>query len=261
MPMATETESTETTTEAKNASAETEVKSTETTQEKAETTQSKTFDPNTIAPEAKAYFEKQYEGYGKYKELSTEYENLLRSKEFQEWYQGLEQNKQEAPAKFEISDEDFVAALGDKNKFSQLVANLAERIANDKLGPQLEQTRREVIQARKTTELEQTIKQYPDFMELDNRGLVEPYLRKYPVLSFEDAYWLAKRHTMNEDIDKKARGLVEAKKNATVEKPGSSSGGRSHKVKAKTSLEAMEIAAEAYKAGRPIPEIEIESSK
>ena len=217
------------------------------------------FDPNTLAPEAKTYFEKQYEGHGKFKEMAQEYERLLRSTEFQQFYQGLRQPAQPAQApKFELSDEQFVGALGNKEQFLALVNHLAEKVAAEKLGPQLQQTRQEMELSKRTVEIERTIKEHPDFMELDKRGLIEPILRKYQNISFEDAYWLAKRNVFNEEVDKKARGIVAEKKGASVERPGNPPGGRSQRVHAKTRLEAMEIAAAAHREGREIPDIEID---
>lgn len=214
----------------------------------------KPFDPSSIAPEVKSHFEKQYDGYGKYKELASEYEQLLKTKEFREWYQGMQQPKPEV--KQEISDEEFVAALSDKSKFAQLVRAEAERVASEKFGPKLQQVEFQAAFATKKSELDQVVSKYPDFMDLDSRGLIEPYTREG--LSFERAYKLAKFDNLNEEVDRRARGLVDSKKAASVEKPGATSGAKSRKVKAKSSLEAMEIAAEAYKAGREAPEIDFE---
>src|SRR3990167_8577212 len=196
------------------------------------------FDPASLPAEAKAHFEKQYEGYDKFKSAATEYESLLRAPEFREWYQGLNKQKSEPAAKFEVTEDQFNAALSNKDQFTNLVNTLAERLVAEKIGPQLQQAQMQAQLANKTNELNHVISQNPDFMELDKRGLIEPVLRKYPGISYEDAYWLAKRNTINEDIDKKARGLVEAKKAASIEKPGPAAGTRSHRVKAKTSLEA-----------------------
>ena len=124
--------------------------------------------------------------------------------------------------------------------------------------PKLQETQQKLELSAKTNELNEVIAKNPDFMELDKRGLIEPYLRKYPGISFEDAYWLGKKSVMNEEIDRRARGLVDSKKAASVEKPGATNGAKSRKVKVKSKLEAMELAAEAYKAGREAPEIEIE---
>ena len=232
----------------------TEIPAAETAKEEAP----KAFDPNSLPAEAKAHFDKQYEGYGRYKEMASEYETLLKTNEFREWYQGQRQAPAKQPQKFEVSDEQFVGALSNKDQFTSLVNSLAEKLVNEKIGPQLQQAQMQAQLANKTNELDKVMGKYPDFMDLDKRGFIEPVLRKYPGISYEDAYWLGKRHTINEDIDKRARGLVESKKAASVEKPGPASGQRSHRVKAKTSLEAMEIAAEAYKAGREIPDFDFE---
>lgn len=222
--------------------------------------QPKAFDPQSLPPEAQEYFKKQYSDYDKHKSLASEYQRLIQHPLFQEWYHGLRnQSQKEAPKpqKLEITDDEFVGALSDKSKFLQLVEKAAEMRANQILGPQLQQTQFEVNLQKRTNEINVTASKYPDFMELDKKGLIEPILLKYPNLGIEDAYWLAKRHTINEEIDRKARGLVEKKKSASAERPGAS-GARSNKVVAKSTLEAMEIAANAFRAGKEVPEIEIE---
>lgn len=220
----------------------------------------KAFDPNSLPPEAKQHFDKQYEGYDKYKGMAQEYERLLKAPEFQQWYQGLRapQTKQPEPQKFELSNDDFVAALSDPKKFAELIDRRAEFIAQQKLAPQIQQTQWEVGLQKRTNELDRTMAKYPDFKDLDAKGLIEQAIMKYPNIGFEDAYWLAKRHTFNEEVDRRARGLVQTKKNASTERPGTSAGARSNRVTAKTTLEAMEIAAEAFRQGREVPDIDIE---
>lgn len=249
------------TTEGQTATAEAQTETPETPVETTQTETPKAFDPNSLPPEAKSHFEKQYEGYDKFKGMAQEYERLLKAPEFQQWYQGIRnpqaQPKQEAK-RFELSNEDFVAALSDPKKFSQTVYQLAEQIANEKLAPQIQQTQWEVGLQKRTNELDRTMAKYPDFKDLDSKGLIEQAIMKYPNIGFEDAYWLAKRHTFNDEVDRRARGLVQSKKNASTERPGTSAGARSNKVTAKTTLEAMEITAEAFRQGREIPDIDIE---
>ena len=216
----------------------------------------KPFDPASIAPEVKSHFEKQYDGFSKYKEMAAEYENLLRAPQFQEWYRGLNQPKTD---KFEVTDEQFVQALSNKDQFASLVNSLAEKVAKEKFGPQIEQVQMQANLANKSNELNRVLTKYPDFQEMvDQRGLLEGYIQKYPNLGFEEIYKLAKWDNFNTEVDKRARGLVDSKKAASVEKPGTTSGAKSRKVKAKSSLEAMEIAAEAFKAGREAPDIDFE---
>lgn len=236
---------------------------TETPQEApAETQETPTaFDPNTLPKEAVDHFSKQYEGHDNYKKMADEYGQLLRNQEFQDWYRGKTQPKTPDPEakKFELSDDEFVAALADKGKFTNLVTELAKKIASEQLGPQIANTQREVAYAKQVSALDQVMKKFPDFRELDKKGLIEPILARYNgQISFEDAYWIAKKDTFNEEVDRRARGLVEKKKAGSIEKPGGPSNQRGSKVTAKTSLEAMEIAAAAFREGREIPDIEFE---
>ncbi len=105
--------------------------------------------------------------------------------------------------------------------------------------------------------MQSVTKAHPDFKELDSRGLIEPIIKKYNGnISFEDAYWIAKKDTFQEEVDKKARGVVALKKQATVERPGTPPGARTNKVKARGREEAMTMVMEAVRAGRPVPEFE-----
>ena len=97
---------------------------------------------------------------------------------------------------------------------------------------------------------------YPDFKELDKRGLIEPIIRKYPGMTFEDAYKLAKHETIDEEADKRARGIVEKKKVSNVERGNNAPGAKSSRVSARNREEAMEMVMEAVKAGREVPEFD-----
>ena len=215
----------------------------------------KTFDPASITPEIKSYYEKQYKDHVRFKEYATEYEQLLRAPEFQEWYKGLKAPKQPAPEQ-EITDEQFQAALSDKKNLSALIRAEAKRLLDSEYAPQLSEVKRENDFVKKSSELDKVMTKYPDFADLDDRGLIEPLVREG--LSFERAYKLAKWENFNEEVDRRARGLVEKKKAASVEKPGATANAKSRRVKVKSKEEAMMIAAEAFKAGREAPEIDFE---
>ena len=213
------------------------------------------FDPASISPEIKSYYEKQYKDHTRFKEYAGEYEQLLRAPEFQEWYRGLKQPKRnEIPQ--EMSDEEFQAALGNKNSLSALIRSEAKRLLDSEYAPQLREVKLESEFVKKTSELEKVMTKYPDFVDLDDRGLIEPLIKEG--LSFERAYKLAKWENLDEEVDRRARGLVDKKKAASVEKPGATSGAKSRRVKVKTKEEAMQIAADAFKSGREAPEIEFE---
>lgn len=223
------------------------------------------FDPEALPAEIKGYVSKQREeaqaearkqfaDYEKHRAAAQEWEGVRNDPRFQQWADSL---RRQEPQKFDVSDEAFAAVLsGDKAAFVSAVQQAAKHMLEQTVTPQLESVRQHNEFQAKVGELQQTVAKFPDFKELDKRGLIEPIIRKYPMLSFEDAYWLAKKDTLNEEADRRARGIVLGKKTATLERPGTSSGGRSQKVSAKNREEAMLMVAEAVRAGRPVPEFD-----
>lgn len=237
----------------------------ETTPEAIAQTEKNGFDPSAIPDEIKTYFAKQHEAelkkyadYDRHVVAAREWESVRNDPRFQQWSQSL--NQPQAPKPFEIDDDRFTKALTDRNEFTKLVQEAARNLLETQVGPQLQQTQQQIQFQSKVAELAEVTKNHPDFKELDSKGLIEPLIRKYPNLSFEDAYWLAKKDTFNEEVDKRARGVVEKKKTATVERGSGAPSARGSKIAVKSRLEAMELAAEAFRAGRPMPEFEFSDS-
>lgn len=223
------------------------------------------FDPEALPAEIKGYVTKQreaaaaeaaakYADYERHREAAKEWEGVRNDPRFQKWAESLRQP--EPPKQFEISDDQFAAALSDKGQFTKLVQEAAKALLEQTVGPQLESVKQHNEFREKVSELQQTVAKYPDFKDLDKRGLIEPIIKKYPQMSFEDAYKLAKHETINEEADRRARGIVASKKAATVERPGTPSAAKGALVKAKNREEAMNMVAEAIRAGRPVPEFD-----
>lgn len=219
------------------------------------------FDPDKLSAEIKGYvsqreeaISKKYADYEKHQKAAQEWEGVRNDPRFNDWVRTL--NAPQAPKAFEITDDQFTAALSDKGQFTKLIQDAARQLLETQVGPQLQQTQQHIEFQQKVTELQQTVSKFPDFRDLDKQGKIEPLIRKYPGLSFEDAYKLAKHETFNEEVDKKARGVVDLKKKATVERPGTPPGARTNRVKAKGRIEAMTMTMEAVRAGRPVPEFE-----
>ena len=205
--------------------------------------------------EAQAEASKKYADYERHRAAAQEWEGVRNDPRFQAWSESL--RKPPEPKAFEISDDQFAAALSDKGQFTKLVQDAAKALLEQTVGPQLESVKQHNEFQSKVTELQQTVAKFPDFKDLDKRGLIEPIIRKYPALSFEDAYWLAKKDTLNEEADRRARGIIDGKKKATVERPGvPPAAAKGAKVSAKNREEAMNMVAEAIRAGRPVPEFE-----
>lgn len=220
--------------------------------------QEQVFDPAKIDPKAKEYFEKtyseKYKDYEDQKKAAQEWNLVKNDPKFQKWVSTL--NQPEAPKPFEISDDQFTQALTDRNAFLKLVNDAAKHLVDQQIGPKLQQTDQHFQLEAKKNELAKTVQKYPDFKDLDKRGLIEPVIRRYPNVSFEDAYWIAKRETWNEDIAKAARGQVQERKTASVEKGNNVNGARRNVVKFESREEALQHVAEEVAAGREAPEID-----
>lgn len=216
------------------------------------------FDPSKVDPKVKEHFEKEYStkyaDYEQSKRAAQEFNMVRNDPRFQQWVQSL--NAPPAPKAFEITDDQFTAALTDKQQFTKLVQDAAKHLVDQQIGPKLQQTDNHFQFEAKKTELNGVVQKYPDFKDLDKRGLIEPIIRKYPNVSFEDAYWMAKQHTFKEDVAKAARGQVTERKGATTERPNNAPSARRNVVKVADRLEAMERAAEDFRAGREVAEYE-----
>lgn len=226
---------------------------------------SRAFDPEALPAEIKGYVtkqreeaqteaRKQYADYEQHRAAAQQWESVRNDPRFQQWAQSL--NQPAAPKPFEITDDNFAAALTDKAKFTELVQQAAQHLLEQTVGPELASVKQRNEFQEKVGELQQTVAKFPDFKDLDKRGLIEPIIRKYPGLSFEDAYWLAKKDTLNEEADRRARGIIDSKKKASIERPGTPAAAKGARVSAKNREEAMNMVAEAIRAGRPVPEFE-----
>ena len=205
--------------------------------------------------EAQAEARKQFADYDKHVAAAREWEGVRNDPRFQKFAESLRQPPEPKP--FEVSDDQFAAALTDKGQFTKLVQEAAQALLEKSgLGQQLESVKQRNEFNDKVTELQGTVAKYPDFKDLDKRGLIEPIIRKYPGMTFEDAYKLAAHSTINEDAARIAAGIVKEKKGAIVERPGNPGSGKGPVLKAKNREEAMNLVAEAIRAGRPIPEFE-----
>jgi len=210
------------------------------------------FDPAKIDAQTRAYFEKEtstkYADYEPSRKAAQELNQIKNDPAFQKW---LTERNAPAPAKpFEINDDQFTAALTDKAQFTKLVQEAAQHLLDTKIGPKLQQTDNHFQLQAKTNELHQTIAKFPDFKDLDKRGLIEPILRKYDKITFEDAYWIAKQATFKEDVAAAARGQVTARKGSNVERGNNAPSTNKSVVKVAGRLEAMTKVAEDIAAGR-----------
>lgn len=220
------------------------------------------FDPSKIDPKVKEHFEKEYStkyaDYDESKKAAQQLNSIRNDPAFQDWLKNRN-NPPPAPKpkEFEISDDQFTAALTDKGQFTKLVQDAAKHLLANEVQPKLQQTEAHFQLEAKRNELGALVQKYPDFKDLDKRGLIEPIIQKYRGnISFEDAYWVAKQHVYKEEIAKAARGQVNDRKGASVERPNNAPSAKRNTVKVADRLEAMERAAEDFRAGREVAEYE-----
>lgn len=210
------------------------------------------FDPAKIDPKVKEHFEKEYTTkYRDYDSLRRSVQELNAIKNdpnFQKWI--TERNAPAKPTPFELTDDQFTAALTDKGQFAKLVQDAAKHLLQNEVQPKLQQTEQHFQIEAKKNELHETIRKFPDFKELDKRGLIEPIIRKYGNIGFEDAYWIAKQHTYKEEVAAAARGQVNNRKGSSVERGNNAPSDKKSIEKVGDRLEAMTRTAEDLAAGR-----------
>lgn len=215
-------------------------------------TQPEAFDPAKIDPKVKEHFEKEYstkyQDYEPSKRAAQELERIKGDPAFQEWLQN--RNAPAKPSPFEITDDQFTAALTDKAQFTKLVQDAAKHLLQNEVQPKLAQTEQHFAFEAKKNELNATVLKFPDFKDLDKRGLIEPIIRKYGNISFEDAYWIAKKATYAEDVAKAARGQVDSRKGASVERPNNAPSKTQTVTKVADRAELMERVAQDIREGR-----------
>ena len=213
------------------------------------------FDPSKIDARTREYFEKEtstkYADYEPSRKAAQELNAIKGDPEFQKWIQ--ERNAPPAPKPFELTDDQFTAALTDKAQFAKLVQEAAKNLLDSQVRPKLEQTEQHFQLQARTQELKEVVDKFPDFKELDKRGLIADFVQRYgnvPGFKFEDAYWMAKRHTFKDDVAKAARGQVTDRKGAGVERGNNAPSATKSVIKVEDRLEAMTRTAEDLAAGR-----------
>lgn len=192
-----------------------------------------------------------------FKQKAKALDELVGNQDFQTWYQGRnnpQQPKKEEPA---LTPEDLQALWQDPAKAYSHINQLIEKKAAEMLTPALSKQQQDIEVMKRTRDIETTASRHDDFWKLDEKGLIEQQIRKYPNISAEDAYWLAKRGMVESEAIQKAHQTIDKKRNLVVEKPGVNVGS-SKVVKVKNRSELLEKAYEYAKKGEDVPEFEIE---
>jgi len=166
---------------------------------------------------------------------------LSQDPKFKEWYNGI--YKQAAsPAEFrapELTDEEFYAATTSREAFQQVmnkqILAAIEHLTKNAFEPRLQEIQQNLkvkeilqeIQDFSATTNEKGELKYPDFWQLDEKGLLEPVLSVLAHIpetvatsaqKLEWAYMLAKYPEMGKQAIAKAHDLTQAKKKAIGEK-------------------------------------------
>lgn len=214
------------------------------------------FDPSTLPPE----LQRKLSDYDALSQRAQSYDQLVRHPEFQKWYAGQTGQKPASPtakSPLESYSDEQLASLGISRPQAEFIDKLAEERAKMFAEPRINEAKQEVAVMRRASEIESFAKEHSDFWELDKQNLIEPVLNKYPSISIQDAYILAKAPFLQQEAVNKAHGIVEKKKAASVERPGVSPSASAGKVKVKDRVEAMEIAMRYAREGKEAPDFEI----
>lgn len=231
-----------------------------------------TVDLNNLPPEFQPIykqleenFSKKYQGYEDYQKRANSFDEALRDPSFAKWYNERLNPQTQAvdktPAVEDLTPEQFAGLLNDPKQFSQFINERANAIAEQKLAPKLAETQNAVEIMKRQNELESFGKTHDDFWKLDEKGLIEPLIRKYPKADLEDIWKIARHDLMQKEAIDKAHGIVRNKQMATTERPGVSTSQTAGVVKVKNRSEAMQIAAQYHSAGRQPPEFVFETTR
>lgn len=219
-------------------------------------TQEDSFDPAKIDPKVSEYFEKKYSDYTTVK---GELENLKGWVQAQKEQAQAQQGQSRQAPKFEISPEDYQAALADPKKFQEILDKHAQFTYQNQYVPMMAQAQYQQQVNEANRNLDRVRKENPEFDEFNKRGLIEAELRRYPNISFDDALNLAKMRTgwVDQEADRRSKGLVEKRKNAITERPGNSNAGKSKRQFANREA-AMDYVLEQARLGRQVDADELE---
>lgn len=230
-----------------------------------ETTQAAApFDPANLPPELQGTYKSMQDDFAK---READYQSKLaqasqaNDPDYIAWKAGYVKPAASAPAAEkapldEYSDEQL-AAIGISRQQAMFLDQLAEKRARAIAEPQVNQLRGEQTRMTRTMEISEVGKAYPDFWELDKRGLIEPVMAKYKNISAYDAYRLAKYDDLRKEAVDKAHNIVAGKRAASVERPGVPSASVKGPIKVKNRQEAAMVALDYQERGLQIPEIEV----
>lgn len=237
------------------------------------------FDPKGLSPELQqaykqmqAAFTKKTQDISEARKKAETLDQLVGYSPFVKWYNGhvngepttgkpTEQlgEPEKAPQAIldSLSEEEMQLLSTDPKKFKEVLRQAIREEASQALLPMMLETRKEVEYQKNLSKVESFSKEHSDFWDLDDKGLIDPLIAKYPGMGLEDIYKLAKYPYLEQDAVQKAHGIVQQKKAATVEKPGVGLPS-SNKVRVKSREEAMALAWDYAERGQTVPEFEFD---
>jgi len=206
-----------------------------------------------------------------------EYKRTFGQLSTQEWfkkaYDEERQRRNGQPTQFEMSDEEFQIMRSDdpraKDLFQKAVLRAAETMVNAKVAPHLNSTKQTVEELKTAKEFDTVASnpKYKDFRELNDKGLLDPYLKKG--VSYEQAYKEYKYdhefEKLQSDFEKKAQDkaqeLLEASRNGAISRGGTTSIKGSPIVEASTFDEAFDKVFDLMSKGHKDVKIQRPSKK
>lgn len=192
------------------------------------------------------------------REKARSLDTLVNDNRFREWYAGISAPPKPEPRP-QLTPEELMQLQQDPVKYSEYIRKEALEAAKQELMPQIQRQQNEIEVMKRGRDIESTANRHPDFWDLDDKGLIEAQIRKYPGINAEDAYWLAKRGTVEQEVMAKAQETIRKKQGLVVEKPGVQVGS-SRVVKVKNKSELFEKAYEYAKKGvspEDMPDFEV----
>lgn len=155
----------------------------------------------------------------RYKDDSGSLQQLMA----QDWFKrALEQEKTRRTGKAQLpepSDEDFQAIQnGDKKAFARAVAELAEKLVQEKVGGPLSTTAEKLKKLESDREFERVAARHKDFRDLSDQGLLDEYLQKGydPEAAYKQYKFDQDLQELPKKVEQRAQELLQSKKAGSV---------------------------------------------
>lgn len=149
-------------------------------------------------------------------------EQLSQNPAFQKWYYDQLRGPQPEQPKedpYKLTPERQAELLSDPQKMQDYFKGLATSVIKEVALPAAEAARHEAQVLRSEREIEALKAAHPDAQDLIDNDQIQGVVQKYPNISIEDAYWLAKRAYTESEAALKAHQITKDKVNGSTLPP------------------------------------------